>query len=298
MAAKFFTGLPLDGPDPECVQGPRRAGARGSSTGAPRSRRWTTRTGGAAVPVTIGSAARRSARATRTRSPGCQALTVTARGPLLAGRRRAAGRCWRCRSGATEQHGPHLPLSTDTDIARSAVRPAGGRARRVLVARRWPTAPAASTPGSPGRCRSARRRPSCCCWNWAGRRRRRSRGCCSSPPTAATRQPVARAVARLRAESRNVEVFQPHWDGDPHAGRPETALQLLRPGGVRMDRAVAGDRRPLGEILPLLRDGGVRAVTPTGVLGDPTAATPAYGGGRCWTTRPAVGAPSVGRWPA
>ena len=21
MAAKFFTGLPLDGPDPECVQG-------------------------------------------------------------------------------------------------------------------------------------------------------------------------------------------------------------------------------------------------------------------------------------
>ena len=28
MAAKFFTGLPLDGPDPECVQGLRRAGAR------------------------------------------------------------------------------------------------------------------------------------------------------------------------------------------------------------------------------------------------------------------------------
>ena len=29
MAAKFFTGLPLDGPDPECVIGPRRGGARG-----------------------------------------------------------------------------------------------------------------------------------------------------------------------------------------------------------------------------------------------------------------------------
>jgi hypothetical protein len=31
MAAKFFTGLPLDGPDPECVQGyaePALAGAR------------------------------------------------------------------------------------------------------------------------------------------------------------------------------------------------------------------------------------------------------------------------------
>ena len=31
MAAKFFTGLPLDGPDPECVEGygaPALAGAR------------------------------------------------------------------------------------------------------------------------------------------------------------------------------------------------------------------------------------------------------------------------------
>ena len=27
MAAKFFTGLPLDGPDPECVQGDGGAGA-------------------------------------------------------------------------------------------------------------------------------------------------------------------------------------------------------------------------------------------------------------------------------
>jgi len=90
--------------------------------------------------------------------------------------------------------------------------------------------------------------------------------------------PVARAVARLRAESRDVGVFQPRWDGDPHAGRPETALQLtLRPAGVRMDRAVAGDRRPLAEVLPLLREGGVRAVSPTGVLGDPTTATAADG---------------------
>ena len=29
---------------------------------------------------------------------------------------------------ATEQHGPHLPLSTDTDIARALVRAAIGRA--------------------------------------------------------------------------------------------------------------------------------------------------------------------------
>ena len=44
MAAKFFTGLPLDGPDPECVKGhgERRPGHR--AAGRLRSRRWTTRT--------------------------------------------------------------------------------------------------------------------------------------------------------------------------------------------------------------------------------------------------------------
>ena len=48
MAAKFFTGLPLDGPDPECVLGHGEAallGAQRPLVGAGHSR---------AVPVTIG----------------------------------------------------------------------------------------------------------------------------------------------------------------------------------------------------------------------------------------------------
>ena len=32
MAAKFFTGLPLDGPDPECVQGYGEAALAGDRT--------------------------------------------------------------------------------------------------------------------------------------------------------------------------------------------------------------------------------------------------------------------------
>jgi hypothetical protein len=37
MAAKFFTGLPLDGPDPECVHGHgERALAAGGAMPAPR----------------------------------------------------------------------------------------------------------------------------------------------------------------------------------------------------------------------------------------------------------------------
>jgi len=58
MAAKFFTGLPLDGPDPECVQGYGEAALAGVAAGsAPKpsedhSHRTSPRT---AVPVTIGS---------------------------------------------------------------------------------------------------------------------------------------------------------------------------------------------------------------------------------------------------
>ena len=57
MAAKFFTGLPLDGPDPECVQGYGEAALAGVAAGsAPKpsedhSHRISPRT---AVPVTIG----------------------------------------------------------------------------------------------------------------------------------------------------------------------------------------------------------------------------------------------------
>ena len=70
MAAKFFTGLPLDGPDPECVIG---HGATALSTvdrlGAPRPAGDHSHAGGVRggpVPVTIG---RRAAAARLRREP-------------------------------------------------------------------------------------------------------------------------------------------------------------------------------------------------------------------------------------
>ena len=66
----------------------------------------------------------------------------------------------------------------------------------------------------------------------------------------------------------------PSWPGDLHAGRTETSLMLaIAPERVRLERAEAGDRRPIGALLPLLVEGGVRAVSANGVLGDPTGAT-------------------------
>ena len=57
-------------------------------------------------------------------------------------------------------------------------------------------------------------------------------------------EPVTRAVALLRSESRDVLLYQPRWIGDPHAGRVETSMMLaLAPQTVQQDRAVPGDTR-------------------------------------------------------
>ncbi len=90
---------------------------------------------------------------------------------------------------------------------------------------------------------------------------------------------LSSAVARLRAEGRDVG-----WcpcaaaGGDAHAGHTETSVLLhISPAAVLTDRWLAGNGAPLPELLPSMRRGGVAAVSPAGVLGDPTTATASEG---------------------
>jgi mycofactocin precursor peptide peptidase len=65
---------------------------------------------------------------------------------------------------------------------------------------------------------------------------------------------------------------------DAHAGRVETSILLaLAPDDVRLGDAAAGETRPLAQIMADLRAGGVRRVSPNGVLGDPAGASAAEG---------------------
>ena len=86
---------------------------------------------------------------------------------------------------------------------------------------------------------------------------------------------VPDAVAQLRDEGRDAAWFGCGVPGgDAHAGRTETSMLLaLAPELVRLDAAEAGNTAPLTELLPALRSGGVAAVSPNGVLGDPAGAT-------------------------
>lgn len=90
---------------------------------------------------------------------------------------------------------------------------------------------------------------------------------------------LQRAQATLTREGRRVLAWSPRpYGGDAHAGLTETSLMLaLAPRLVLRDRLEAGRLEPIADLVDELRTSGVRAVSPNGVLGDPHGATASHG---------------------
>jgi creatinine amidohydrolase len=192
--------------------------------------------------------------------------------------RAAAGAVLAVPLGATEQHGPHLPLSTDTDIAVVLCRRLASARPDVLVAPAVAYGSSGEHDGFAGTLSIGQAVVEQLVLELGRSATKTFRHVLFVSAHGGNAQPVARAVEQLRSRSRDVAVFQPTWEGDAHAGRHETALQLaVDPGRVRMDRAVVGNTRPLATLIAQLRLDGVRAVSASGVLGDPTTATESDG---------------------
>jgi mycofactocin precursor peptide peptidase len=179
--------------------------------------------------------------------------------------------------GSLEQHGPHLPLHTDSVVAEAVARRAAELLDRPDVLVAPPIAYGASGEHQA----------------FAGT---------SSIGTEALRLVVVELTRSLRTWAARVVYVNGHggnvgaldaaveqlvaerhdvcWlacaavGGDAHAGYTETALMLhLRPADVRRDRAEAGNPAPLEQLLPAMVADGVHAVAANGVLGNPTGAS-------------------------
>lgn len=182
--------------------------------------------------------------------------------------------------GSIEQHGPHLPLDTDATIAVAVAE---------AVARKLGDSTVVAPPLSYGSSGEHQ--------GFAGT---------SSVGTEVLRLTVIELVRSMSAWAGRIVFVNAHGGNvaalskavfqmlaeqhavgwvpcatesvDLHAGITETSLMLhLRPDSVRLEQAEPGETRPLADIMPLLMAGGVGAVSPNGVLGDPTGASAEMG---------------------
>ena len=181
--------------------------------------------------------------------------------------------------GSVEQHGHHLPLGTDTSIACAAAEAAVAALDGVLLAPALAYGASGEHEGFPGTVSIGTEaltgllveygRSAC---RWAAR-------VLVVNGHGGNLDALRSAVPLLRAEGRDVAWFPCGIrGGDAHAGRTETSLMLhVEPECVLGDRAVPGETTPVGALLPRLRTEGVRAVSPNGVLGDPSGASAGEG---------------------
>ena len=150
--------------------------------------------------------------------------------------------------GSCEQHGPHLPLATDTIIAEALAAGLAARRPNTVVGPSLTVTASGEHAGFPGTLsigteatatvivelvRSA---------DWAA-------GVVLVNGHGGNRDAVARAAATSADDGRSVLPWWPRIPGgDAHAGRTETSLLLaLRPDLVRLDRAAAGETAPLAD---------------------------------------------------
>jgi len=182
-------------------------------------------------------------------------------------------------TGALEQHGPHLPLDTDAAIAAAVAARLHERRPEAGLAPTLPFGASGEHAGFPGTLSIGTEalrlavielvRHAAADWS----------AVLVVNGHGGNADALRQAVALCAAEGRLLRVVHLGTRSmDAHAGFAETSMMLaLDPARVRLDLAAAGPTAPIAELLPELARGGVRALSPNGVLGDPAGASAGAG---------------------
>ncbi len=208
--------------------------------------------------------------------------------------------------GSLEQHGPHLPLDTDTRIAVAGARRACAGRAGVALAPAFCVGASGEHADFPGTLSIGTEALTTCLIELGRHASLHWPALLLVNGHGGNAAAVEKAASQLRYKGRAALAWHaglpagdahaglptgdahaglPTGDahaglprGDAHAGRFETSVMLaLDPDQVRLVAAERGDVRPIGQIMPALRERGVRAVSANGVLGDPSGASAAEG---------------------
>jgi mycofactocin system creatininase family protein len=196
--------------------------------------------------------------------------------------------------GATEQHGHHLPIGTDSFRAAALAERLAGASLEILVAPVLPFGCSDEHSGFAGLLSLDHQTLASVIVDCA--RRMAGWGACRLILLSAhggNARALGLAATRLRDELPGLQVvalgasdtlsdailalaaadgIAPEAVG-LHAGEGETSEMLaIRPDLVRLDRAVPGYVGPIADVMPQLKRQGLQTVTSTGTLGDPSGA--------------------------
>jgi len=187
--------------------------------------------------------------------------------------------------GSTEQHGPHLPFSTDTFIAEQVAIAVAEKLSSedlgpVIVAPSLAYGASGEHQAFPGTVSIGQEALAVVLiemirsiGTW-GRRIVLVNGHGGNVAT------VQQVIDQMRFERHDVMWTSCALEtpNDAHAGHDETSVVLhLLPESVRLSSIAVGNTQPLDKILPDLVVQGVRPLSQSGVLGDPTTANAAFG---------------------